>query len=121
MDMKKQLLLLATLLFTATAYSQISPDHGTRVRTATRTGTESDRPDISTVAAAGSQTPTKVRGGKTDRMKGKEGCGTSGKTRGAGLSGGVKTGVRPNSSTGSKLSRPNIGISNRVNIGVRNR
>lgn len=117
--MKKQLLLLATLLFTATAYSQISPDHGIRVRTATRS--ESDRPETSTVAAGGSQAPAKVRGGKTDRMKGKEGCSPTGKTRGAGLNGGVKTGVRPNSGTGSKLSRPNIGINNRVNIGARNR
>jgi hypothetical protein len=48
-------------------------------------------------------------------MKGKEGCGPSGKTRGAGLSGGVNTSVRPNSGTGSKLSRPNIGINNRGN------
>ena len=111
MDMKKQLLLLATLLFTATAYSQISPDHGNGVRTATRTRTE--RPETSTVAADGSQDPAKARGGKTDRMKGKEGCGPSGKTRGAGLSGGVNTSVRPNSGTGSKLSRPNIGINNR--------
>ena len=118
--MKKQLLLLATLLFTATAYSQISPDHGIRVRTATRS--ESDRPETSTVAADdGSQAPAKARGGKTDRMKGKEGCSPTGKTRGAGLNGGVKTGVRPNSGTGSKLSRPNIGINNRVNIGARNR
>ncbi len=117
--MKKQLLLLATFLFTATAYSQISPDHGIRVRTATRS--ESDRPKTSTVAADGSQAPTKARGGKTDRMKGKEGCSPTGKTRGAGLNGGVKTGVRPNSGTGSKLSRPNIGINNRVNIGARNR
>lgn len=117
--MKKQLLLLATFLFTATAYSQISPDHGIRVRTATRS--ESDRPKTSTVAADGSQAPTKARGGKTDRMKGKEGCSPTGKTRGAGLNGGVKTGVRPNSGTGSKFSRPNIGINNRVNIGARNR
>ena len=117
--MKKQLLLLATFLFTATAYSQISPDHGIRVRTATRS--ESDRPKTSTVAADGSQAPTKARGGKTDRIKGKEGCSPTGKTRGAGLNGGVKTGVRPNSGTGSKLSRPNIGINNRVNIGARNR
>ena len=117
--MKKQLLLLATFLFTATAYSQISPDHGIRVRTAT--GSESDRPKTSTVAADGSQAPTKARGGKTDRMKGKEGCSPTGKTRGAGLNEGVKTGVRPNSGTGSKLSRPNIGINNRVNIGARNR
>jgi hypothetical protein len=118
--MKKQLLLVVVLLFTATAYAQISPNHGTRVRTATRTGTESDRPDISTVAADGSQAPAKARGGKTDRMKGKEGCSPSGKTRGAGLNDGVRTGVRPNSGTGSKLSRPNIGINNRVNIGSRN-
>lgn len=118
--MKKQLLLVVVLLFTATAYAQISPNHGTRVRTATRTGTESDRPDISTVAADGSQAPAKARGGKTDRMKGKEGCSPSGKTRGAGLNDGVRTGVRPNSGTGSKLSRPNIGINNRVNIGARN-
>ena len=121
MDMKKQLLLFATLLFTVTAYSQISPDQGTRVRTATRTGTESDRPDITSVAPDVSQDPAKARGGKTDRMKGKEGCSPTGKTRGAGLNGGVKTGVRPNSGTGSKLSRPNIGINNRVNIGARNR
>jgi hypothetical protein len=118
--MKKQLLLVVVLLFTATAYAQISPNHGTRVRTATRTGTESDRPDISTVAADGSQAPAKARGGKTDRMKGKEGCSPSGKTRGAGLNDGVRTGVRPNSGTGSKLIRPNIGINNRVNIGSRN-
>ena len=111
--MKKQLLLLATLLFTATAYSQISPDHGIRVRTATRS--ESDRPETSTVAADGSQDPAKARKGKTDRMKGKEGCGPSGKTRGAGLNGGVNTSVRPNLGTGSKLSRPNIGINNRGN------
>ena len=111
--MKKQLLLLATLLFTATAYSQISPDHGIRVRTATRS--ESDRPETSTVAADGVQTPAKVREVKTNRMKGKEGCGPSGKTRGAGLSGGVNTSVRSNSGTGSKLSRPNIGINNRGN------
>jgi hypothetical protein len=118
--MKKQLLLVVVLLFTATAYAQISPNHGTRVRTTTRTGTESDRPDISTVAADGSQAPAKARGGKTDRMKGKEGCSPSGKTRGAGLNDGVRTGVRPNSGTGSKLNRPNIGINNRVNIGARN-
>ncbi len=118
--MKKQLLLAAALLFTVTAYSQIRPDQGTRVRTAARTGTESDRPDISTVAADGSQAPAKARGGKTDRMKGKEGCSTSGKTRGAGMNGGVKTGVRPNSGGGSRLSRPNIGINNRINIGSRN-
>lgn len=115
MDMKKQLLLLATLLFTATAYSQISPDRGNRVRIATRTVTESDRPETSTVAADGSQDPAKARKGKTDRMKGKEGCDPSGKTRGAGLNGGVNTSVRPNSGTGSKLSRPNIGINNRGN------
>jgi hypothetical protein len=118
--MKKQLLLVAALLFTVTAYSQIHPNHGTRVRTAARTGTESDRPDISTVAADGSQSPAKARGGKTERMTGKEGCSPSGKTRGAGMNGGVKTGVRPNSGTGSKLSRPNIGINNRVNAGARN-
>ena len=118
--MKKKLLLVTALLFTVTAYSQIRPDHGTRVRTATRTGTESDRPDISTVAADGSQSPAKARGGKTERMTGKEGCSPSGKTRGAGMNGGVKTGVRPNSGTGSKLSRPNIGINNRVNAGTRN-
>ena len=115
MDMKKQLLLLATLLFTVTAYSQISPDRGNRVRIATRTGTESDRPETSIVAADGSQDPAKARKGKTDRMKGKEGCGPSGKTRGAGLNGGVNTSVRPNLGTGSKLSRPNIGINNRGN------
>uniref|UniRef100_UPI00404B3570 hypothetical protein n=1 Tax=Daejeonella sp. TaxID=2805397 RepID=UPI00404B3570 len=51
--MKKQLLLVAALLFTASAYSQISTNHDTRVRTATRTGIESDRPNISTVAADG--------------------------------------------------------------------
>jgi hypothetical protein len=118
--MKKQLLLVAALLFTVTAYSQIRPDHGTRVRTAAKTGTESNRPDISTVAVDGSQTPAIARGGKTNRMKGKEGCSTSGKTRGAGMTGGVKTGVRPNSGAGSKLSRPNIGINNRLNIGSRN-
>lgn len=118
--MKKQLLLLAILLFTATAYAQISTDHGIRVRTAIRTRTESDRPESSTVAVDGSQAPAKARGGKTDRMKAKEGCSPSGKTRGAGLNGGVKTSVRPNSGTGSKLSRPNIGINNRVNIGARN-
>ena len=118
--MKKQLLLVVVLLFTAIAYAQISPDQGIRVRTVTRT--ESDRSDISTIAAAaGSQAPAKARGGKTNRMKAKEGCSASGKTRGAGLNGGVKTGVRANLGIGSKLSRPNIGISNRVNIGARNR
>ena len=111
--MKKQLLLLATLLFTATAYSQISLDQGMRVKTVAKT--ESDRPETSTVAADGSQDPAKARKGKTDRMKGKEGCGPSGKTRGAGLNGGVNTSVRSNSGTGSKLSRPNIGINNRGN------
>ena len=111
MDMKKQLLLVVVLLFTAIAYAQISPDQGIRVRTVTRT--ESNRSDISTIAVVGSQAPTKARGGKTDRMKAKEGCSASGKTRGAGLNGGVKTGVRANSGIGSKLSRPNIGINNR--------
>ncbi|NQV74454.1 MAG: hypothetical protein HQ491_00210 [Bacteroidetes bacterium] len=43
--MKKQLLLVTALLFTASAYSQISTNHDTRVRTATRTGIESDRPN----------------------------------------------------------------------------
>jgi hypothetical protein len=118
--MKKQLLLVAALLFTASAYSQISTNHDTRVRTATRTGIESDRPNISTVAADGSQAPAKARGGKADRMKAKEGCSPSGKTRGTGLKGGIKTGVRPNLGTGSKLSRPNIGINNRINVGARN-
>jgi len=118
--MKKQLLLIVALLFTVTAYSQINPEHGTRVRTAAKTGRESDRPDISTIAADGSQAPTKTRGGKTERMKGKEGCSTSGKTRGAGMNGGVRTGVRPNSGAGSKISRPNIGINNRINVGARN-
>jgi len=118
--MKKQLLLVVVLLSTATAYAEISPDHGIRVRTTIRTGTESDRLETSTIAVDGSQAPAKVKGGKTDRMKAKEGCSPSGKTRGAGLDGGVKTGLRPNSGTGSKLSRPNIGINNRGNIGARN-
>ena len=119
--MKKQLLLALALLFTVTAYSQIRPDYDTRIRTAVRTGTESDRPDISTVAADGSQDPAKARGGKTDRMKGKEGCGPSGKTRGAGLNGGaVKTGVRPNSDVGSKIGSRKIGINNRINNVSRN-
>jgi len=118
--MKIQLLLAAALLFTATAYSQINPEHGTKVRTMARTGTESNGTAVSTVATDGSQAPVKSRGGKTERMKGKEGCSTSGKTRGAGMSGGVHTGVRPNSGAGSKLSRPNIGINNRINIGARN-
>jgi hypothetical protein len=117
--MKKQLLLALALLFTVTAYSQIRPDYDTRIRTAVRT--ESDRPDISTVAADGSQDPAKARGGKTDRMKGKEGCGPSGKTRGAGLNGGaVKTGVRPNSDVGSKIGSRKIGINNRINNVSRN-
>ena len=110
MDMKKQLLLVVVLLFTAIAYAQISPDQGNRVRTVTRT--ESDRSDITTIAVVGSQAPTKARGGKT-RMKAKEGCSASGKTRGAGLNGGVRTGVRANSGIGSKLSRINFGINNR--------
>jgi len=118
--MKKQLLLVAALLFTVTAYSQIRPDHGTRVRTAARTGTESDRPDIKTIAADGSQAPEKSRRVKTERMKGNEGCSTAGKTRGAGMNGGIKTGVRPNSGAGSKIGRPKIGTNNRVNVGSRN-
>jgi hypothetical protein len=118
--MKKQILLAAALLFTATAYSQINPEHGTKVRTMARMETESKGTAVSTVASDGSQAPEKARGGKTDRMKGKEGCSPSGKTRGAGMSGGVRTGSRPNSGAGSKLSRPNIGINNRVNIGSRN-
>ena len=117
--MKKQPLLAAALLFTVTAYSQINPEQGTRVRAMARTGTESNGTAVSTVSADGSQAPVKSRGGKTERMKGKEGCSTSGKTRGAGMSG-VHTGVRPNSGTGSKPSRPNIGNNNRINIGARN-
>lgn len=117
--MKKQFLLAAALLFTATAYSQINPEHGTNLEPWPEPK-QNLITALSTLAADGSQSPAKARGGKTDRIKGKEGCRTSGKTRGAGMSGGVHTGVRPNSGTGSKLSRPNIGINNRINIGARN-
>ena len=118
--MKKQFLLAAALLFTATAYSQINPEHGTKVRTIARTETESNGTAVSTVAADGSQSPAKARGGKTDRINGMEGCRTSGKTRGAGMGGGVHTSVRTNSGTGSKLNHPSIRINNRINIGARN-
>jgi len=69
--MKKQFLLAGALLFTATAYSQINPEHGIKVRTIARTETESNGTAVSTVAADGSQSPAKARGGKTDRIKGK--------------------------------------------------
>lgn len=137
--MKKQILMIAAIVISVSAYSQtkenIHKEHGTEVNTVARTESEArlHGKAVSTVASSnegitdgpGSAGSGRRHEGGKGKMSGRTGsntgeaCSPRERLSGTGMQRGTGIGVNARSGVQGKISRPNIRSNVRVNAGVR--